>query len=180
MPVGANSFLFANRNERGLGSTCLAIAVSTAIAVVTVSVLLYYRKPACEKVIPAPIRHPHSMGTCSIEGCRRALAVVGTGTIATTPDISYPGEVLRWATCSVHRAGKEGQSSGGPDRAIVTGSFVMLVLRPSPRASQQMNDTGNAVSWPSAAPHFTTGRTWPPSPSSFLEAYAPSRAFSVV
>jgi hypothetical protein len=47
------------------------------------------------EVIPAPSGQPHSVGTCSIEGCRRALAVVWTGTIDATPDLSYPGEVLR-------------------------------------------------------------------------------------
>jgi malonate transporter and related proteins len=44
MPVGANPFLFATRYERGLGSISASIAVSTAIAVVTISVLLYYLK----------------------------------------------------------------------------------------------------------------------------------------
>jgi malonate transporter and related proteins len=44
MPVGANPFLFATRYERGIGSISASIAVSTAIAVVTISVLLYYLK----------------------------------------------------------------------------------------------------------------------------------------
>jgi malonate transporter and related proteins len=46
MPVGANPFLFATRFERGLGSISASIAVSTAIAVVSISVLLYYLKAA--------------------------------------------------------------------------------------------------------------------------------------
>jgi hypothetical protein len=46
-------------------------------------------------LIPAPSGRPHIDRTCSIEGCRRALAVVRTGAIDATPDISYPGEVLR-------------------------------------------------------------------------------------
>jgi malonate transporter and related proteins len=46
MPVGANPFLFATRYERGIGSISAAIAVSTAIAVVTISMLLYYLKAA--------------------------------------------------------------------------------------------------------------------------------------
>jgi malonate transporter and related proteins len=46
MPVGANPFLFATRYERGIGSISAAIAVSTAIAVVTISALLYYLKAA--------------------------------------------------------------------------------------------------------------------------------------
>lgn len=44
MPVGANPFLFATKYERGIGSISASIAVSTAIAVVTISVLLYYLK----------------------------------------------------------------------------------------------------------------------------------------
>jgi malonate transporter and related proteins len=44
MPVGANPFLFATRYDRGLGSISASIAVSTAIAVVTISMLLYYLK----------------------------------------------------------------------------------------------------------------------------------------
>jgi hypothetical protein len=43
------------------------------------------------ELIPAPSGRAHSVDTCSIEGCRRALAVVWTGTIVTTSDISYPG-----------------------------------------------------------------------------------------
>jgi malonate transporter and related proteins len=41
MPVGANAFLFAARYERAVGSVSGAIAVSTAAAVVTVSMVLY-------------------------------------------------------------------------------------------------------------------------------------------
>jgi malonate transporter and related proteins len=44
MPVGANPFLFATRYKRGIGSISAAIAVSTGIALVTISVLLYYLK----------------------------------------------------------------------------------------------------------------------------------------
>jgi malonate transporter and related proteins len=41
MPVGANAFLFASRYERAVGSVSAAIAVSTAIAVITITLLLY-------------------------------------------------------------------------------------------------------------------------------------------
>jgi len=41
MPVGANAFLFASRYERGVGSVSAAVAVSTALAVVSVSVVLF-------------------------------------------------------------------------------------------------------------------------------------------
>lgn len=41
MPVGANAYLFANRYERAVGSISAAVAVSTALAVMTVSVTLY-------------------------------------------------------------------------------------------------------------------------------------------
>lgn len=42
MPVGANAFLFATRYERAVHSVSAAIAVSTAIAVVTTGVVLYF------------------------------------------------------------------------------------------------------------------------------------------
>jgi malonate transporter and related proteins len=41
MPVGANAFLFASRYERAVGSVSAAIAVSTSIAVLTITLLLY-------------------------------------------------------------------------------------------------------------------------------------------
>jgi malonate transporter and related proteins len=42
LPVGANAFLFAMRYERAVHSVSAAIAVSTAIAVVTIAVILYF------------------------------------------------------------------------------------------------------------------------------------------
>jgi len=42
MPVGANAFLFATRYERAVHSISAAVAVSTAIAVVTTGVVLYF------------------------------------------------------------------------------------------------------------------------------------------
>lgn len=42
MPVGANAFLFAARYERAVSSISASIAVSTAIAVVTSAVILYF------------------------------------------------------------------------------------------------------------------------------------------
>lgn len=42
MPVGANAFLFAMRYERAVNSVSAAIAVSTAIAVATTGVILYF------------------------------------------------------------------------------------------------------------------------------------------
>lgn len=44
MPVGANAYLFAQRYERAVGSVSSAIAVSTAIAVVSVAGVLYVLK----------------------------------------------------------------------------------------------------------------------------------------
>jgi malonate transporter and related proteins len=44
MPVGANAFLFATQYERAVNSVSAAIAVSTAIAVVSVAVILYVLK----------------------------------------------------------------------------------------------------------------------------------------
>ena len=44
MPVGANAFLFADRYQKAVGSVSSAIAVSTAIAVFTVSGALYVLK----------------------------------------------------------------------------------------------------------------------------------------
>ncbi|MFZ4808852.1 MAG: AEC family transporter [Hyphomicrobiaceae bacterium] len=41
MPVGANAFLFASRYERGVGSVSAAVAVSTGLAVLSVSVVLF-------------------------------------------------------------------------------------------------------------------------------------------
>jgi malonate transporter and related proteins len=41
MPVGANAFLFATRYERAVNSVSAAIALSTAIAVVTTAIVLY-------------------------------------------------------------------------------------------------------------------------------------------
>ncbi len=41
MPVGANAFLFAARYERGVGSVSAAVAVSTGLAVVSVSIVLF-------------------------------------------------------------------------------------------------------------------------------------------
>ncbi len=41
MPVGANAFLFATRYERAVNSVSASIAVSTAIAVVTIAIILY-------------------------------------------------------------------------------------------------------------------------------------------
>jgi predicted permease len=41
MPVGANAFLFAAMYERAVGSVSGAIAMSTAAAVVTISIVLY-------------------------------------------------------------------------------------------------------------------------------------------
>lgn len=46
MPVGANAYLFAARYERAVGSVSTSIAISTAIAVFTVSGLLYWLKIA--------------------------------------------------------------------------------------------------------------------------------------
>ena len=42
LPVGANAFLFASRYERAVNSVSAAIAVSTAIAVVTTAIALYF------------------------------------------------------------------------------------------------------------------------------------------
>lgn len=42
MPVGANAFLFATRYERAVNSVSAAIAVSTAIAVFSTGVVLYF------------------------------------------------------------------------------------------------------------------------------------------
>lgn len=44
MPVGANAYLFAARYEKAIGSVSTSIAVSTAIAVFTVTGLLYWLK----------------------------------------------------------------------------------------------------------------------------------------
>ena len=44
MPVGANAFLFATQYERAVNSVSAAIAVSTAIAVVTIAMILYVLK----------------------------------------------------------------------------------------------------------------------------------------
>jgi predicted permease len=41
MPVGANAFIFAAKYETAVGSVSGAIAVSTAVAVATVSAVLY-------------------------------------------------------------------------------------------------------------------------------------------
>lgn len=41
MPVGANAFLFASRYEKAVASVSAAVAISTALAVVTVSAMLF-------------------------------------------------------------------------------------------------------------------------------------------
>lgn len=46
MPVGANAFLFASRYDTAVGSISAAVAVSTALAVVTVTTVLFFLKPA--------------------------------------------------------------------------------------------------------------------------------------
>lgn len=45
MPVGANAFLFAIRYERAVNSISASIAVSTALAVATSAVILYFLRP---------------------------------------------------------------------------------------------------------------------------------------
>ena len=39
-PTGANAYLFANRHERGLAPVAAAIAIGTALSVVTISIVL--------------------------------------------------------------------------------------------------------------------------------------------